>query len=185
MSGARPEESKIEYYRVSPRFWNDRAVRDWSEPARMLALYMLTSPHRTTEGLFPMRKTYASSDLQWTERRLEKPWQELVDTGFMEWDPDAEVVLICQALRYQSPANPNMVKAAMKKLEAMGDTPLVWSFLRLAERFCEPLAVALRERFGEPPTRLYPYPNPNSSSDPSPEPSTVGIDPLSTGGASW
>ena len=44
------------YHKVSPRFWADEKVLRWNDDAKMLALYLLTCPHRTTEGLFRLPK---------------------------------------------------------------------------------------------------------------------------------
>lgn len=130
-------------------------MRRSSEDARVLALYLVTCPHRTAEGLFSMRLAYAAADLQWLPERLTEPLAELVEIGFIGWEPDDEVMLLRSALKYQTPANPNMVKAAMKKIDGLPVTPLTWEFERLAERFCKPLAEQVRNRFGNKPPTVY------------------------------
>ena len=42
-----------DYKRVSPRFWTEAQAGGWSDDMKMLALYLLTCEHRTTEGLLP------------------------------------------------------------------------------------------------------------------------------------
>lgn len=50
--------------------WQDRKLRTVSEPARMLALYLLTNDHRSLEGYDPWRPEYAAVDLQWPEMSI-------------------------------------------------------------------------------------------------------------------
>ena len=135
------------YYRVSPRFWSD--TKDWSDGAKTLALYILTSPHRSLEGLFRLPKAYITADLGWSLERLSKPFGELLANGFIHYDEATEIVLITNALKYQSPDNPNQVKHALTILEELPPTPLFALLTTVAKRFCEPLAEGLQEQLGE------------------------------------
>lgn len=161
-----------EYWRVSSRFWTDEKVAGWDQDTRMLALYLLTCPHRTMEGLFRLPKQYIMADLQWSAERLAKPFAKLLADGFIDYDETVSVILLRNALKYQSPQNPNQVKAALDAIEELPRTRLLLEFQRLAERFCERLAQGLRERFGqrlaeqfEEPCRNHP---PNGSQDGAP-----------------
>lgn len=154
------DRSSSPYWRVSPRFWADTA--DWSEDARLLALYLLTCEHRTTEGLFVLRLPYIHADLNWPPERLTQPLAELIGHGFIEHDLKRSVFLIVKALKYQAPANPNSRKAAVRKLALVpSDSPLTCTFKRLCQQLCEPLWEQLPEGFGEPPS---PAPSSNSPS---------------------
>lgn len=144
------------YYRVSPRIW----LEDWTDDARTVAFYVLTSPHRTTEGLFRMPLDYAATDMGWTRKRFDKAFSELLTDGFVEYDWNTSVCLIVNALRYQSPQNPNQVKAAVKAIGQLPPTGLLDRFRTLAETVCEPLAERLTERFGQ---RVANTPSPSPS----------------------
>lgn len=134
------------YYRVSPRFWHD--TEGWSDDERLLALHLLTSPQRTTEGLFPFRMRYAQADLEWLPERFEKAFAQLVERDFIRYDADAKVLLIVKALKYQAPANDNQAKYAVKVLEELPSTPLTRDFRTLAERFSKRLLDHLPNGFG-------------------------------------
>jgi hypothetical protein len=161
------------YYRVSPKFWTDHA---WSDDARLLALYLLTCSHRTTEGLYRLPKAYARADLGWSAEplgkglpeRLDQALAELVASDFCTYDERAQVMLIHKALKHQSPENGNQVTAALRQLEDLPRTPLTSKFRGLAERFCQRLAERLPEGFAEP------IPDPPSPS-PSPSPSLASL----------
>jgi len=147
----KPEETGPIFYRVSPRYWMNRA---WTDDARLLGLYLLTSPHRTLEGLFWLPKQYVLGDLQWSPERLAEPFGLLCDDGFLGYDEAAEIALVVKALKYQAPANPNMRTSALRRIKTLPETPLDARFLTSCDEYCEPLAELLREqlpkRFGKP-----------------------------------
>ena len=138
------------YYRVSPKFWTRAEQKGWSDDTKLLALYLLTGPHRTTEGLYRLPRKYAQADLEWSAERFAQRLQELVEDGFCRYDDNAQVILITGAMRYQACANENMAKAAVRRLAELPETPLTSDFKQLAERFDERLAERLPEGFGEP-----------------------------------
>ena len=152
------------YYRVSPKLWQEPS---WDDDTRLLALYILTCDHRTTEGLFRLPRQYILADLDWSPQRLAQPFKQLCADGFMDYDEDAKVLLITKALKYQAPSNPNGVVSALRALEMVPATRLDSVFYELSERYSERLAEALTERFtepfGQPPAltpALTPAPNP-------------------------
>lgn len=135
------------YYKVGPSFWLDH---DWNDDERLAALYLLTCPHRTTEGLFRMPLTYAATDMGWELSRFKAAFSRLLTDGFVEYDDQASVVLIVSALKWQAPENPNQVKAALRAIDKLPETPLLSRFRTLAETLCPRLAEGLREPFAEP-----------------------------------
>lgn len=159
------------YFKVSSRFWTDEKVAQWDDDTRLLALYLLTCPHRSMEGLYRLPKAYICADLGWDAKRLAKPFSKLLEDGFISYDETVHVVLVRHALKYQAPDNPNQGKAAIKALEELPETPLLWELQRLAERFAKPFAEQLRERFGEPPA-----PTPTPAPTPSPDKQTRAAD---------
>lgn len=151
------------YYRVSPKFWSSAERLGWDEETRLLALYILTCEHRTTEGLFRLPKQYIMADLEWSPQRLAQPFDRLCSEGFIEYDHKAKVVLIVKALAYQSPSNPNGVTAALRALEMVPETGLDQRFYEQCQLYCQRLAQQLPERFKQPlrhPPALAPAPAP-------------------------
>lgn len=145
-TGANPDSR---YHKVSPKFWTTVQAEAWSEDARTLALYLLTCPHRTTEGLFRLPKAYILDDLDWTSKRLTEPFAELLARGFIDYDEQARWVLLVGALKYNAPENPNQAKAAAKRALECPEGPLTSHFRRLAERYAQRLAEQLPEGFGK------------------------------------
>lgn len=138
------------YYKVGPAFWTDN--RHWRDDDRLCALYILTSPHRNTEGLFRLPVAYVAADLGWQDRRVRRALDQLVADDFIGYDYEAGVVLIVKALKWQQPLNPNGVKAAVKALDAVPPTVLASRFRELAERFAERLWEGLPPGLPHPPS---------------------------------
>ena len=132
------------YYRVSSKLW----AEPWDETTRYFALYLLTCPHRTTEGLFRLPLGYAQEDLGWPPRKVRDCIEKLAESGFLKYDEATSVVLLPKALKYQSPQNPNQVTAAVKALETVPPSVLDAEFGRLAQLFAQRLAQQLPQRFG-------------------------------------
>jgi hypothetical protein len=162
------------FYRVGPSIW----LEPWDDDTRSVAFYLLTSSHRTTEGLFRLPLEYARTDMRWTMKRFEGAFAKLLAAGFIEHDREAQVVLLVNALKWQAPANPNQIKAAVKAVAELPASPLLIRLLALAVTHCQPFAQALRERFpeqlGQPFAQLLGQPVANT---PSPSPSLSPPDP--------
>lgn len=123
------------FYRVGPAIWD----QPWDDDTRLVALYLLTNPHRTTEGLYRLPLAYATADLRWKAGRVERALEVLIASDFVRYDVQAQVVWIVKALAWQSPTNPNQVKGAARVLRGLPATTLFEDFLRVCEAECPQL----------------------------------------------
>ena len=135
------------YFRVTPKLWRHAATAGWSQRATLLALYLLTCPHRNIVGLYWLPKSYACEDLRWETGDLDQAMDELVTDGFMRYDAAAKVVFVCNALAYDAPANENVAKAAVKQLQELPSTALLSALAASAERHSEHLHKAISDRW--------------------------------------
>lgn len=171
-----------DYKRVSPRFWPEAQAGSWSDDMKMLALYLLTCEHRTTEGLYRLPVEYMAADLSgadslgsdlaaaWNPERVRAALARLADDGFVRYDHAARVVFLPRALAYQAPENPNQRRAAIRSLRALPETPLLTAFLEAARSLCPKLASEFEEPFAEgSPERLAESPAPTPAPSPTPE----------------
>lgn len=142
----------VKYHPIATKFWTDEKVERWDDDTRLLALYLLTTPHRSAEGLFRLPKPYIASDLKWSVERLAKPFSQLLADGFLNYDEAVSVMLLNHALKYQAPANPNQETAAIRYLDELPETPLLQEFYLLAQRYAERFAKRLPERYAQSPT---------------------------------
>ncbi len=139
------------YYRVSPRIWEHSRRHQWSADTERLALYLLTCAHRNIAGCYRLPRAYAQEDLRWGSEQFAAAFEPLCTEGFCEYDEDARVVLITQALAYDAPENPNQRKAAVRQLQELPATPLLGRLRALAEEYAPPLATDISDLMGEPP----------------------------------
>lgn len=142
--------SEYRYNKISPSFWTDRKVQAWDDDTRLLALYIMTCEHRSTEGLFRLPKAYICADLGWSPERLDKPFATLLRDDFIRYDETVSVMLLTNALKWNPTDNANHAKGAAKRVSVVPETPLLADFIQLAERYDKRLYEALVEQYGEP-----------------------------------
>lgn len=154
-----------EYGRVYSSFWQSPETRTFSEDARVLALYMLTSPHANLIGCFRLPDAYAADDLQWEPERVREGFTELEKKGFVTRDEATKWVFIHKYLKWNAFENGNVAEAARKAFDqvpAIGLKPLLAA--ALLDFGCH-----LREGFSaQLETLLKPFANPEP--DPEPDP---------------
>lgn len=138
------------YHRVSPSFWTDRKVLAWDDNTRLLALYIMTCVHRTTEGLFRLPKAYICADLGWDEDTLSKSFAILLRDGFIKYDEAVSVMLLTNALKWNPTNNDKHAMGAAKNISTLPETPLLSDFIQLAERYDKRLYKALVKLYGIP-----------------------------------
>jgi hypothetical protein len=106
-----------DYGKVHSSFWTSSTTRSMSEDARLLALYLLTSPHNTIAGVFRLPDGYVCEDMQWAAERVVEGFRELFDKGFANRCGTTKWVWICKHLGWNPPENPNQRKAAAKQAD--------------------------------------------------------------------
>jgi hypothetical protein len=135
------------HYRVSPKLWPKARRRGWSDQELMLALYLLTCEHRNLEGLYRLPRQYIAADLGWVGRKVDDALSALCSYGFVQYDDEAQVVLIPKALKHQAPSTENQIKGAITQIERIPRTSL-WDAFRMAcASHCPKLAEAVEMRW--------------------------------------
>ena len=138
------------YYPVSPLYWSDDKVSKWPDEAKLLALYLLTCSHRNLEGLYRLPTAYIQADLDWASSEVYEGFEYVVEQGFAEYDHDASVVFLPNALKYHQPNTKPQVQGAINALQAVPDTRLYDSFLAAAREYAPRLYEALAEPLSQP-----------------------------------
>jgi len=131
------------YYPVSPLYWSDPKVASWSPEATLLGLYLLTCEHRNLEGLYRLPYAYAQADLRWTEQEIVGAMADLIETDFIAYDYDAQVVLLPKALKYHTPKSDRQIQGAINALQEVPDTALWPDFLAAAHEYAPALYARL------------------------------------------
>ena len=136
------------YQKVYSKFWTDEKVCKWNDDAKMLAIYLLTCDHKTTEGLFRISIGYMIDDLNWEKDRILKSLNFLIEQSFLSYDFNVSVVFIHNCLKHNSFANDNQRKGAINKLEDLPKTYLLKEFIDAVKNEDEILWEQMVQRFG-------------------------------------
>lgn len=120
-----------DYGRVFSAFWQSEDTRNFSEDGRVLALYLLTSPHANLIGCFRLPDAYAADDMQWSFERVREGFKELQRKGFLTRDEGSKWTLIHKYLKWNAFENGNVAIAAHRAFDQVPDVPLK-SLLALA-----------------------------------------------------
>lgn len=162
------------YFRVDTKFWAHARRARWSTDATTLALYLLTCKHRHTEGLYELPLGYAAADTGLTLDQVDQALDDLVDDGFVEHDPAADLVLLPKALAYQAPSGGDQIVGAVRRLEELPDSPLLTRFAQVCAELCPDLWAALPDAWKTaapaPPAETPPLDRPVTARSTAPEP---------------
>lgn len=138
------------YVRVKRRVWHDEKVQPLAPEAKLLFMYLLTSPHGNALGCYVLRRGYALEDLGWDTATFDLHFQALLDAGVIRYDPETHVVLIPRFLAHNPITHRNQAKAAISALDELPTTHLFVDLLKTVEElgkgFLQDLAEALRQR---------------------------------------
>lgn len=108
-----------DYGKVHTSFWASETLKDLDAYAKLLALYLLTSPHTNASGAFRLPDAYACEDLKWNAERLRNSFETLSNAGFIAHCEATSWVWICKFGDWNKPDNPNIKKAVLKSVDAI------------------------------------------------------------------
>ena len=92
------------YRKIDPRIWNDAKFSHLSNDAKLLFIYLLTSPQTQMIGAVPMRAESVAAELVFDLERYGIRYQELYDMGIAEYD-DRGLYWVRNLLKYNSSDN--------------------------------------------------------------------------------
>lgn len=125
------------YSKVFVKIWHSKDFRTLSGEAKMLFVYLLTSPHRNMGGLYYLPFPYLCFDVGLDEERITKALQELADRDMALYDFDAQVVLIKKWFCYNPIENENQAKGLNKQLAEIPKSKLFESFVNCVKEHCK------------------------------------------------
>lgn len=120
-----------EFGRIETRFWSSSKVAGIGDAARLLLLYLITSPHSNSIGCYVLKRGYAMEDLGWPAARVDESLDRLTEAGLVDFDPDHALVRITGWWGHNRIENPNVAKAASKAIAALpAKSPVFLQFCR-------------------------------------------------------
>src|SRR5690554_5583043 len=93
-----------DYAKVSPHFWigsTGRELRGESLEVRVVAMYLITSPHATMTGLYSLPLPMLAFETGIPFEGASKALRRLCEVGFCSWDDDVLMVWVHEMARHQ------------------------------------------------------------------------------------
>lgn len=141
----------MRYQRIHSQMWADEKFRALSEQAKYLFIYILTSPHGNIIGIYVLPKQYIACDLEWSDKQLDKPFDELLASGLILYDEKSRLICIKNQIKHNPIENPKQARSAEKIVEALPKSSLFNEALKLLDKpYHKPLRELLAERITIP-----------------------------------
>lgn len=135
------------FRKIDPRIWNDAKFASLSNEAKLLFIYLLTSPQMTVLGALPMRDTSVAAELNIPYPiRYGIRYKELYDRGIAEYD-ERGLFWVKNFLKYNSPDNPKVVLSWAGAVDLLPECPLLEKILNNAKTFCNQKGSAYTDAF--------------------------------------
>lgn len=120
-----------DYGKIYTRFWTDSDIQQLSDPAKLLACYLLSGPHTTALGAFRLPDGYITTDLGKGFETVSEPFAELLEIGFATRCGKTGWVFVAHFLKWNAPENPNQVKSVRKLFGEVPQSAVFYEELRL------------------------------------------------------
>lgn len=104
---------------VSPAIWRSARFLGVSSDARALHLYLMTSPHQNSAGIYCLPDGYACSDLRWSPDVYHSSRAELVAAGLIAFDEETSEVYVLRWFQHCAPKGPKQQAGTQRLVEAI------------------------------------------------------------------
>lgn len=105
----------MRYRMLDVRIWCDekfRSLTPLKPNGQALFIYLLTNPHTTSiPGLYRAGAGAMAEELAWSLVGFNRALKEIVDLGLVKADLKARVMFIPNAIKYNKPQSPNVVRS--------------------------------------------------------------------------
>lgn len=119
---------KRRFRKVLCRMYGDDKFLQLSKPqpnGQTLWTYLITGPHTTSvPGLFQAGEAQLAEALWWPLRGFRVAWKEIERLEMARADWKARVVWLPNAIRYNAPENPNVIRGWRHALDEIPSCPL-------------------------------------------------------------
>jgi hypothetical protein len=105
----------MRYRTLDVRLWGDekfRALSSLKPSGQALFLYLLTNPNTTSiPGLYRAGAAGMAEELHWSTENFHEAFREVMQQGLINADFEARVIFIPNAIKYNKPQSPNVIKS--------------------------------------------------------------------------
>ena len=159
-----------DYGQIQSQFWTNPDIQSLSDFGKLLAAYLLTSPHTNGIGCFRMPLGYLSEDFGKGSETVKETLSELSNIGFLSYCETTKYLLVHNFMKWNPLANPNVAKSRQKEFDLVPK-----KFMYIKELCMEMLENGNHfdpEYVNRFETLLKPFANPEPEPEPEPEPSS-------------
>jgi hypothetical protein len=143
----------MRYRTLDVRIWCDekfRALSPIKPSAQALFIYLLTNPNTTSiPGLYRAGAAAMAEELNWSLLGFNRALKEIVGQGLVKVDLKARVIFIANAIKYNKPQSPNVVKSWASHWDEIPECALKNEAYEFFERFIGGLGKAFVQAFTE------------------------------------
>ena len=136
------------FRKIDPRLWIDEGFRLLSNNEKLSAVYAITAQSNRI-GIFHFSPARAAEDLSVSTETFSKGFSKVVDRLHWRWDSTARVLYIPTWFKYNSPENPNVLKACLGDLHEVPQTGLIAEFSANLRYLPETFHQTFTETFAE------------------------------------
>ena len=115
------------YAKIETFIWHDDKFQRLTDDARMLFLYLLTSPHGNMCGMFYLPELYAASDLQWAPERYRRGIEALLKASRIA--VDGNVIWLKNHVKHNTPRGKNQIVGFVNALEKVPSNSLIKEYV--------------------------------------------------------
>ena len=138
-------------------FWTNPKVADLSTTAKLLLVYLYSSPHSSSFGCFVLKEGYVQADLSLSPKTISKALSELFRKGFVRVDKASQLLWIAGWWGHNTISNPNVALNIVKQIRALPKCELKNEFVAdllghsgLTDKVLETLSKGLSKPFAKP-----------------------------------
>lgn len=126
------------FAQVEVGFWRSKKLAGASNDAKLLALYILSSPHRNSAGIFYMPLAYMQADLGWTEKQVRIQVSELASRKLIEFDERVSLLAVVGWFGHNPIDNRKHAQAVIEQFcELKCDSPVYSSHVDRFVRYAD------------------------------------------------
>lgn len=160
----------MRYRTIDVRLWGDQKFRKLSplQPSgQALFLYLLVNPNTTSiPGIYRAGAAAIAEELGWTLEGFREAFAEVLQEGLVKADLNARVIFIPNAIKYNKPQSPNVVKSWVTCWDELPECALKEQAFQALKAFVETLGEGFAKAFNET------FPKPSAKTMPNQEQET-------------
>ena len=139
----------MKYRKISPCIWNDAKVRELSDKATLVLLFLLTHPHMTPLGAIRANGPGLACELGWSANAFRSAFEEILAQGIVREDTQAMLIWFPNFLKHNMPESPNVVKSWVGAFADLPESALKRNMLGKTAAVVAGLGEGFREAFRE------------------------------------